>query len=217
MLSLPLPLRQIAGRHASPFRSVDDTWHRNVFGRVNTAALGLSCLFGNDELVEFERTVLIITSVSKNCCKTLLDQLLGDVAKAVISMLLKYVMNLVIDKLVLVAITDGYAFSFFKISFLGLDVVDVNIDIFSDQPLSQESCEKGSAKRLFFFLGFYRSHILLGFIGPIGLLGIYAPIIYSAPTSRLFVSKSSLGTSDGGQLDSSFLSPFALFNDAHLI
>lgn len=151
MLSLPLPLRQIAGRHASPFRSVDDTWHRNIFGRVNTAAFGLSCLFGNDELVEFERTVLIITSVSKNCCKTLLDQLLGNVAKAVISMLLKYAMNLVIDKLVLVAITDGYAFSFFKISFLGLDVVDVNIDIFSDQPLSQESCEKGSAKRLFFF------------------------------------------------------------------
>ena len=149
MLSLPLPLRQVARRHAGPFRRVDDTRHRNIFGRVNTAAFGLSCLFGNDELVEFERTILIITSVSKNCCKTLLDQLLGNVAKPVISMLLKYVMNLVIDKLVLVAITDGYAFAFLKISLFGLDVVDVNVDLFSDQSLSQESCGKGISERIF--------------------------------------------------------------------
>lgn len=80
MPSLPLPLRQVARRHASPFRSVDDTRHRNVFGGVNTAAFGLSCLFRKNELVEFERTVLIITSVSQNSCKTLLDQLLGNVA-----------------------------------------------------------------------------------------------------------------------------------------
>ena len=142
-------MRQVARRHAGPFRRVDDTRHRNIFGRVNTAAFGLSCLFGNDELVEFERTILIITSVSKNCCKTLLDQLLGNVAKPVISMLLKYVMNLVIDKLVLVAITDGYAFAFLKISLFGLDVVDVNVDLFSDQSLSQESCGKGISERIF--------------------------------------------------------------------
>ena len=149
MLSLSLPLRQIAGRHASPFRSVDDTWHRNIFGRVNTAAFGLSCLFGNDELVEFERTVLIITSVSNNSCKAFLDQLFSNVADPVISIFLKCMKNLVIDKLVLVAITDGYAFAFLKISLFGLDVVDVNVDLFSDQSLSQESCGNGISERIF--------------------------------------------------------------------
>lgn len=149
MLSLPLPLRQVARRHAGPFRRVDDTRHRNIFGRVNTAAFGLSCLFGNDELVKFERTILIITSVSNNSCKAFLDQLFSNVADPVISIFLKCMKNLVIDKLVLVAITDGYAFAFLKISLFGLDVVDVNVDLFSDQSLSQESCGKGISERIF--------------------------------------------------------------------
>lgn len=149
MLSLPLPLRQVARRHAGPFRRVDDTRHRNIFGRVNTAAFGLSCLFGHDELVEFERTILIITSVSNNSCKAFLDQLFSNVADPVISIFLKCMKNLVIDKLVLVAITDGYAFAFLKISLFGLDVVDVNVDLFSDQSLSQESCGKGISEMIF--------------------------------------------------------------------
>lgn len=147
MLSLPLPLRQVARRHAGPFRRVDDTRHRNIFGRVNTAAFGLSCLFGHDELVEFERTILIITSVSNNSCKAFLDQLFSNVADPVISIFLKCMKK--IDKLVLVAITDGYAFAFLKISLFGLDVVDVNVDLFSDQSLSQESCGKGISERIF--------------------------------------------------------------------
>ena len=102
-----------------------------------------SRLLGDDELVELSRPVLVVLLVPQNGRVTLLHELLRNVAmrRAQIPLAGRQRIDIAspTDPPVSTSVSNGNTLLLIVVPFLGLDVVDVNIDGLSDELFSQES------------------------------------------------------------------------------
>ena len=135
-----------------------------------------SRLLSNDKLVEFGRSILIISTMSKDGGQTPFDHLFRDVAMTSVTHTRPRITR---DPLVLVTVCDGDAFTLLELPILGFDVINQHMDSLANESFSEES-----AKSVSLSLSSALADSLFGFVGPVLLLGIGTP-----------------GSTDGGELN----------------
>jgi hypothetical protein len=86
---------------------------------VDSTRVGSGSLLGNDQFVELGRTILIFTAVAEDGSKALLNELLGGIA-------------------VLTAVGNGHTLALLILAILGLDIVDVDVNVLADKTLAKE-------------------------------------------------------------------------------
>ena len=91
-------------------------------------------MLGDDQLVQLERTLLVVSLVSQNRGETFFDELLGNVATRKLGIRRERR----VCALVVRPVRNGDTFPFIILAILGLNVIDVYMDRLADESLSQE-------------------------------------------------------------------------------